>query len=111
MLGAITAPGIYNTDHEKLTILEAIAMAGDLSPNGKRENIMVVRQKGDGKEYGFVDITSKSIMTSPYYNLHTDDIIYVEPTLRSRLNGLEPYFAVFGIVVGALTLTILLVNK
>jgi len=110
MLGQVASPGIYTSDHERLTIIEAIAMAGDLKIDGKRTNIMVIREKGNGKEYGFVNLSSRSIITSPYYNLHANDIIYVEPTLRSRLTALQPYYAVAGMIVGILTLTLLIAN-
>jgi polysaccharide biosynthesis/export protein len=110
ILGYINGPGIYESDHERLTILEAIAKAGDIKPDGKRVNIMVIREKGNGREYGFVDITSKSIITSPYYNLHANDIIYIEPTFRSRLVALQPYYAVLGMVVGIATLFFVIAN-
>lgn len=111
ILGEIQSPGIYTSDHERLTIIEAIAMAGDLGINAKRENIMVIREKGNGREYGYVDITSKAIITSPYYNLHANDIVYIEPTFRSRLTALQPYYAVLGMIVGIASLIILIAQK
>ena len=47
-----------------------------------RNKVLVIREKGDGKEYGYMDLTSKEVFTSPYYYLRPNDIIYVEPRYR-----------------------------
>jgi polysaccharide biosynthesis/export protein len=79
ILGAVNKPGNYVVTGEKLTIIQAIGMAGDLSITGVRENIVVFREEaGKQKEYR-VDITSKDIFASAVYNLHPNDVIYVEP--------------------------------
>ncbi len=111
VLGAVNHPGVFESDHERLTITEALALSGDLNVNGKRTNILVVREKGNGKEYGFVDITSRQIITSPYYNLHANDIIYVEPNMRTRLAALQTYFTTLSIIAGVVLLTLLVVKK
>jgi polysaccharide export outer membrane protein len=105
MLGAISN-GIYATDRDKLTIIEAVATAGGIGDNGKKNNVMIIREKGNGREYGYVDLTSKAVLTSPYYYLHNNDIIYVEPTMRSRLNALSSYYALLGVISGMLALVL-----
>ncbi|MEZ3591060.1 MAG: polysaccharide biosynthesis/export family protein [Muribaculaceae bacterium] len=79
MLGAV-GNGIVTSDNERLNILEAVAKSGDLNIKGKRENIMLIRTHPDGhREIARLNIHDKSILTSPYYNLQQNDIIYVEP--------------------------------
>lgn len=77
-LGAINSPGSYTITNDKMTLLEAIAMAGDLTPNGERE-IVVIREQ-DGKRIKYtVDLRDKDIFTSPVYYIQQNDVIYVKP--------------------------------
>ncbi|MEO8085332.1 MAG: polysaccharide biosynthesis/export family protein [Bacteroidota bacterium] len=85
ILGEVASPGVYPVLNEKITLTEALALAGDISPYGLRENIMIIREINDKKEFGFVDITSRQFFSSAYYNLRTNDIIYVESAKRKRI--------------------------
>ena len=79
VLGEIGSPGQYMVSGERITILEAIALAGDLSIKGKRENILVIRDFNGTKTYTRVDLTNKELFNSPVYYLTQNDIVYVEP--------------------------------
>lgn len=95
MLGAV-GNGIVTSDNERLNILEAVAKSGDLNIKGKRENIMLIRTHPDGhREIARLNIHDKSILTSPYYNLQQNDIIYVEPN-RSMAEGAWTMPTAFG---------------
>ena len=95
MLGAV-GNGIVTSDNERLNILEAVAKSGDLNIKGKRENIMLIRTHPDGhREIARLNILDKSILTSPYYNLQQNDIIYVEPN-RSMADGAWSMPTAFG---------------
>lgn len=77
-LGAINTPGTYPITNDKMTLLEAIATAGDLMPNGER-NIIVIREQ-DGKRIKYtVDLRDKDIFDSPVYYIQQNDVIYVKP--------------------------------
>lgn len=79
ILGDVRLPGLYNIPNERITILEAIGLAGDLNLSGKRHNIIVIREI-DGKKIEFkVDLLSKEIFTSPVYYLQQNDVVFVEP--------------------------------
>lgn len=73
---------VITVQDERLTIPQAIAMAGDITYNGKRENILVIRDHNGKKSYGRVDITDADVFQNPYYFLKQNDIVYVEPTYR-----------------------------
>lgn len=80
VLGDVVKPGEYPIDRDDMTILQAIAKAGDLQITGMRENVLVVRQEGDRDVAYRVDLTNTaSIMDSPAYYLRQNDVIYVEP--------------------------------
>ena len=66
--------------NERMTILEAIVMAGDISEFGRRDNIMVIREVNGERKIARVNLLSKDIFNSPYFYLKTNDVVYVEMT-------------------------------
>lgn len=79
VLGEVNRPGTFTMPNEKVTILDALSLAGDLTLYGKRENIMVIRDQNGVKEYGTLSINSSNIFNSPYYYLKQNDVVYIEP--------------------------------
>ena len=80
VLGEVNAPGVYNIDGDKVTILQALSMARDLTIYGMRENVTVIREK-DGKRTMYeVNLCDVSMFKSPAYHLQQNDVIYVEPS-------------------------------
>ncbi|MBO5194855.1 MAG: polysaccharide biosynthesis/export family protein [Bacteroidales bacterium] len=92
VLGEVTRPGKYDIDRDNLTILDALSMAGDLTINGLRNSVYVLRNE-DGKQVSYsVDLLSaKELYTSPVYFIKQNDVIYVEPNAmrarQSTVNG------------------------
>lgn len=84
--GEVARPGVFNIQSERLTLPEALSLAGDLTIYGKRENIMVIREKAGKKTVERVDITKADFVNSPYYYLSQNDLIYVEPN-SARINA------------------------
>ena len=80
ILGEVQSQGVINSNSEKLTILEAIGKSGGLSEFGNKKNVKVIRENGSEREIGSIDLASKNIFESPYYNLMQNDVILVEPT-------------------------------
>ena len=88
VVGEVKAPKQINADGNRLTIFEALAMCGDITLYGRRDNVMIMREHGGVQEFGNIDLTSVSMFDSPYYYLQQNDVIYVEPTnLRKRLSS------------------------
>ncbi|MCC8358728.1 polysaccharide biosynthesis/export family protein [Salinimicrobium sediminilitoris] len=81
VVGEIGSSVIEVTD-ERLSIIQAIAMAGDVSYDGKRENVLIVRMQDGKLVHGRVDLTSAEVFENPFYYLKQNDIVYVEPTYR-----------------------------
>lgn len=79
ILGEVKNPGRVAIDHDYITILDAIGEAGDLTIQGRRDQVKVIRQEGAETKTYFVDLRSKSIFNSPVYNLQQNDIVYVSP--------------------------------
>lgn len=87
VLGEVNTPGAYNIKDERVTVFEAIGMAGDLKITGKRNNILVIREENGKKVEYRADLTSNSIYNSPIYYLKQNDVVYVEPNKASIANS------------------------
>ena len=79
ILGEVNKPGTYTVESERVTIFEALGLAGDLKIKGKRDNVLVIRDFNGTKTYTRVDLTSKALINSPVYFLTQNDVVYVEP--------------------------------
>lgn len=107
VMGEVTRPGRYAINRDHINILEAFTYAGDLTINGKRDNVLVLREE-DGKQVAYrIDLTApNSMLTSPVYYLQQNDIIYVEPNdMKKRsatVNGNNVLSAGFWVSVASL---------
>lgn len=79
VLGEVNRPASYSLPNEKVSILDVLSLAGDLTLYGKRENITVIRDNNGKKEFGRMNLNSTDIFASPFYYLRQNDVIYVEP--------------------------------
>jgi polysaccharide export outer membrane protein len=84
--GEVTQPGTYNINSERITLIEALSMAKDLTIYGKRDSILIIRELNGVKSYNRVDITKSDFINSPFYYLAQNDVVYVEPN-KTRING------------------------
>lgn len=87
VLGDVTSPGTFNIPNERITLLEAIGLSGDLSITGRRKNILVIREENGIKKQYRIDLTTDEILTSPIYYLKQNDVVYVEPNNAKRSQG------------------------
>lgn len=79
VLGEVAKPNQYAVSGERITLIEALGMAGDLTIMGKRENILIMREADGKKTFERIDITQADFMNSDYYYLKQNDVVYVEP--------------------------------
>lgn len=110
--GAVSRPTVVPVTTEKMSVIEAITSAGDLSIYGKRENIILIREKETGeKEYHRLNLNDANIINSPYYYLQQNDIIYVEPNKVLAKNSsigssTTIWFSFIGIVTSVASLLV-----
>lgn len=81
--GEVNSPGVYPVSSDRITLIEALTMAGDLRPTARRDNILILREVDGVKSYFRVDVTKSDFINSPYYYLAQNDVIYVEPKNRT----------------------------
>ncbi len=87
VLGEVNRPGQYQFSSEKVNLLDALAMAGDLTIFGKRNNVLLKRQNADGSnEFVRIDLQDKDLALSPYFYMQQNDVIYIEPN-KARGNS------------------------
>lgn len=111
VLGEVNSPGRYNIDRDKVTLLDAISMAGDLTIYGKREKVLVLREEeGVQHVYGVNLCSAEHLYASPVYYLRQNDVVYVEPNnVRARqatVNGNNVRSTSFWISLASLLTTI-----
>ncbi len=106
VLGEVNSPGnFYVYDHE-FTIMDALALAGDLTDFGNR-NILIVRQTDNGLRFSTLDITDRAAVSSELFYLQPNDLVYVEPSITKRF-GFAQF--PFGVVFSLISTTLLLIN-
>lgn len=95
VLGEVNRPGVYTVQDERLSLSEALGLAGDLTNNGKRDNIFLIREVDGEKRFANLDLTSVNIVNSPLYYLKQNDVIYVEPNkAKIRSSTFNPNTAI-----------------
>ncbi|HEX4375384.1 MAG TPA: polysaccharide biosynthesis/export family protein [Puia sp.] len=88
VLGEVEHPGVMTVPSEKISMLEAFGLAGDLTVNAQRDNILLIREEGGKKILKRLNLNSSELFTSPYYYLRSNDVVYVEPNkVKVRNNG------------------------
>ena len=116
ILGEVVRPGIYSSLEEKLSIVEALGRAGDMTIYGKRDNVMILRVINGENKYYRMNLNSPEIFTDPNFFLKQNDVIYVQPNKsRASASSVNPLVSLSISVVSLLatlaTLTINIVNN
>lgn len=109
VLGDVMRPDVYRSTSERLTITEALSMAGDLNITAKREDITLVREIDGKRTYIPIDLTSKKIFESPYFYLKTNDLIFVQPS-KLKLTNVDTGYRNASLIISALSLIAIAVS-
>jgi len=107
VLGEVKKPGLYSYYNNKLTILEALGEAGDLTDMGNRKNVLIIRPTQTGSVTYRVNLLDKKLLEDPNFYLTPNDVVYVEPvkTKNWKLNAPN-----ISIILSSITTTILVIN-
>jgi polysaccharide export outer membrane protein len=79
ILGEVKSPGTYTFNEQNISLLQALGYAGDLTINGKRQDVLIIREENNKRTYTTIDLTSKKWFDSPNYYIKPNDVIYVNP--------------------------------
>ncbi|SEO26577.1 polysaccharide export outer membrane protein [Mucilaginibacter gossypiicola] len=110
--GEVAKPGVYITPNEKVSILDAISLAGDLTIFGKRENVLLIRENLDGTRSPYrINLQKSDIISSPVFYLRQNDVIYVEPN-KAKASATDGTQAkTYTIIGAALSVLIILITR
>ena len=117
ILGEVGSPGVKTSGREKCSLLDAIAMSGDINILGKRDNIMLIREAADGgKSVHRLNILDPNVMKSPYFYMQQNDVLYVEPNSIRKTNAsigtsTHLWFSLASVLVSSATLVVNVINK
>ncbi|MCX4264801.1 MAG: polysaccharide export protein [Muribaculaceae bacterium] len=85
--GEVKTPNTYKVNGNRITILDALAMAGDLTEYGERANVLIIREENGQRSYAHIDLNKSDLLRSPYYYLKQNDYIYVSPNKIKQANS------------------------
>lgn len=102
VLGEVKMPGVYTIPNEKITLIEALGLAGDMTIFARRVNVLVIREEGGERKFVKIDLRSKELFESEYYYLHSNDIIYVEPG-KGKIASADAWYRILPIVFAGLS--------
>lgn len=106
VLGEVNKPGLYYVPNEKLTLLEALAMASDLNNFGDRTKLKILRKTVNGTIEFNVDLTKKESFKGQARFIHPDDVIYVPPTRKKAFTAVSPAAAIFTSLLTSMALIV-----
>ena len=109
VLGDVRAPGTYNVQDEKITLTQAISLAGDLNVTGIRNNVLLMREVDGLRDYIHIDLSSKDIITSPYWYLKNNDVLYVQPN-RVKAHADNTAYEKASILISAISIIVYLIK-
>ena len=102
VLGEVQQPGVYTIPNEKITLIEALGLAGDMTIFARRVNVLIIREQDNERKFVKLDLTSKEFFESEYYYLHSNDILYVEPG-KGKFASADAWYKILPIIFSGLT--------
>ena len=111
VLGEVGSPGTFTALTERITILEALGLAGDITEFGQKKTVKVIREHDNAREVGTLDLTTKDMFTSPYFRLQQNDVVLVEQTSRkTKQQDRQELLQQIGIASSIITAIALILN-
>ncbi|MEJ7560419.1 MAG: polysaccharide biosynthesis/export family protein [Pedobacter sp.] len=109
VMGDVASPNVYNVTSDRITVTEALSMAGDLNITAQSKNILLVRETNGQREFIPLDLTSVKLFNSPYFYLKHHDMIYVQPD-KIKYAGLDGGTRTFSLVLSSLSVIVVLIT-
>lgn len=111
VLGEVARPSVFTIPNERVSMLEAIGLAGDLTIYAQRDNVLLIRELDNGKRHTTrIDLTSQDILSSPDYYLLPNDIIYIEPN-KSKVASTSRVYQWLPIALSAMSLAVIALDR
>ncbi|RRB04255.1 polysaccharide export protein [Larkinella rosea] len=108
--GEVARPSLFSIPSEHITLPEALGLAGDITIFGKRTNVLIIREVNGKQTFNHVDLTKRDLFRSPFYHLHPNDIVYVEPG-KARIANADRTYQLVPIILSALSIIAIVVTR
>lgn len=104
VIGEVTRPGSFTVPNDKVNVLEALGMAGDMTPYAVRENVLVIREKNGQRTMQRLNLTDKNVFKSPFFYLQQNDVVYVQPENKLKASQADTrYVRLIPIITAAIS--------
>lgn len=104
VIGEVAHPGSFPIPNNKITVLEALGLAGDMTPYAVRENVLIIHEKGGKRFYQRLDLTDKDVFKSPFFYLQQNDIVYVQPENKLKVKQANPgRFQIWSLLISSIS--------
>ncbi len=110
VLGEVAHPALFTIPNERITLPEALGLAGDLTIYGRRDNVLIIREEGGKRIFTRIDLTRRDAFRSASYSLHPNDVVYVEPG-KARVTSVDRVYQLAPIVTGILSLVAIIATR
>jgi polysaccharide export outer membrane protein len=110
VIGEVGRPSVINVPNEKISILKALGLAGDITIYGKRDNVLVIREVSGQKTLTRLDLNAQSLLNSPYYYLMPNDIVYVEPN-KNKLASVSRGRQLLPAILSGLSVAVIVLDR
>lgn len=110
VLGEVARPTVVNVPSEKISLLEALGLAGDITIYGKKDNVMIIREEDGVKKIKRINLNSSEVFTSAYYYLKSNDIVYVEAN-KAKVAGSTRSSQLLPIILSALSFGAIIIDR
>jgi polysaccharide export outer membrane protein len=110
VVGEVAKPSTFTVSNEKINIIEALGLAGDMTVYGKRENVLIIREENGTRTMARVNLNDKSVLNSPYFYLKQNDMVYVEPVKEKAIQASNST-RVIPIIVGITSIIAIVVSR
>lgn len=108
--GEVSRPSLFSIPSENISLPAALGLAGDITIYGRRDNILIIREENDQRTFNHIDLTKRDVFKSPYYYLHPNDVVYVEPG-KARITNADRTYQLLPIALSALSFIAIIVTR
>ncbi len=110
VLGEVSNPTVVNVPNEKISLLEALGLAGDITVFGRKDNVLIIREDGQNKILKRINLNSSDLFSSPYYYLKSNDIVYVEPN-KAKVGSSSRSTQLLPILLSGLSFAAIIIDR
>jgi polysaccharide export outer membrane protein len=108
--GEVARPALFSIPNEQISLPAALGLAGDITIFGRRDNVLIIREENGQRTFNRLDLTKRDVFQSPYYYLHPNDIVYVEPG-KARVANADRTYQLLPIIISALSFVAIIVSR